>query len=114
MSIGLFAEHLLLTQENASDVPYNISEPYFNEKVPEPEVVYLDMRMDPETAVHYFGLLSISMASFMPLIWVFLMKESADLGTTGYKVGSYISMIFAAPYSFVYLIWLLLPTRTVA
>jgi len=95
-------------------VPYNISEPYFNEPVPEPEVVYVDLRMDPETAVHNFGILSISMSTLMPLLWVFLMKESADLGTTGYKVGSYMALIFATPYSFVYLIWLLLPTRTVA
>ena len=42
------------------------------------------------------------------------MKGTKDLGTTGYKVGAYINMVFAAPFSFVYLFWLVIDTKLVA
>ena len=71
----------------------------------ETEVAIVDNRIDPLTAVHNFGQLSIVMASAMPLIWRFLMRDTFN---TGFKVGAYINMIFSAPFGFIYALFFML------
>lgn len=68
----------------------------------EPEVIVIDNRIDPLTAIHNFGQLSIVMACLMPLVWRFVMRDTFN---TGFKVGAYINMIFASPYGFIYLLF---------
>jgi len=70
---------------------------------PEVSVTIIDNRIDPLIAVHSFGQLSLIMATAMPLAWRFAMRDTFN---TGFKVAAYINMIFSAPYSFVYLLFL--------
>ena len=63
--------------------------------------------IDPTTAVHYYGILSLVMATAMPLLFNFWFKSTSDLNTAGYKVGSYFNMIFAGPYVVSYVFFLL-------
>ena len=72
----------------------------------EPEAVVIDSRIDPLTAVHNFGFLSVGMVSVLPLLWVFLLKDNSF--GTGFKVASYVNLVFSTPYTLVYFIFLLL------
>mmetsp|Transcript_36899 Transcript_36899/g.48492 ORF Transcript_36899/g.48492 Transcript_36899/m.48492 type:complete len:150 (-) Transcript_36899:335-784(-) len=83
----------------------NFGQPDANNTAVEPQVKVIDNRMDPLTAVHNFGYLSITMASLMPLVWRFVMR---DTFSTGFKVGAYVNMIFSTPYGFVYMLFLML------
>lgn len=66
----------------------------------------IDNRIDPLTAVHFYGLMSIVMASAMPLLWMFVMRDNSF--NTGFKVSAYVNLIFATPYGFFYLLFFIL------